>query len=95
MKQLVLILPFLGKKVDVSKIKKEVISYVGTRMMDSTDESVPGVLLKYPLGYDDMKRLSGQMPADASLIFIELRNEDLCESFLAAVEKEDYHEEQI
>ena len=95
MKQLVLILASLEKKVDVSKIKKEVISYVGMRMVDNTDENVPGVLLKFPLGYNDMKELSGLMPAEASLIFIDMRNEDSCESFLAAVEKEDYHEEQI
>lgn len=94
--ELVLIVPDLSKKVDVRKIKKEIISYVGTRLVDdSCAERVPGVLLKETIGSDDKKELSKLMSEDDSgvLIFIEVEDEeDYPEYYISA---KAYKEEEI
>lgn len=77
--ELVLVVPDLSKKVDIRRIKKEIISYVGTRLVDdSCAERVPGVLLKETIGSDDKKELSKLMSEDDSgvLIFIEVEDEE-------------------
>ena len=77
--ELVLIVPDMSKKVDIRKIKKEIISYVGTRLIsDSCSEKVPGVLLKETIGSDDKEKLSELMSEDdlGVLIFIEVEDED-------------------
>jgi hypothetical protein len=75
--ELVLIVPDLSKKVDIRKIKGEIISYVGTRLIDdSCSERVPGVLLKETIGKDDKEKLSELMSEDdlGVLIFIEVED---------------------
>lgn len=76
MEQLILIIPSVGAKLDMRRSIKQIVSYVGTRMVDSsTNESVPGVLLKSPLCKEDKKRLQEIIFAsngDGVLAFITL-----------------------
>ena len=75
--ELVLIVPDMSKKVDIRKIKNEIISYVGTRLIDdSCSERVPGVLLKETIDSDDKEELSKLMAEDdlGVLIFIEVED---------------------
>lgn len=77
--ELVLVVPDMSKKVDIRKIKNEIISYVGTRLInDSCSEKVPGVLLKETIGSDDKEKLSELMSKDdlGVLIFIEVEDEE-------------------
>lgn len=77
--ELVLIVPDMSKKVNIGKIKNEIISYVGTRLInDSCSEKVPGVLLKETIGSDDKEKLSELMSEDdlGVLIFIEVEDEE-------------------
>jgi hypothetical protein len=94
--ELVLIVPDMSKKVDIRKIKREIISYVGTRLIDdSCSERVPGVLLKETIGNDDKERLSKLMSEDdlGVLIFIEVEDgEDYPEYYISA---KAYKEEEI
>ena len=86
--ELVLVVPDMSKKVDIRKIKNEIISYVGTRLIDdSCSERVPGVLLKETIGSDDKQKLSGLMSEDnlGVLIFIEVEDEiDYPEYYISA-----------
>jgi len=86
--ELVLIVPDMSKKVDIRKIKREIISYVGTRLIDdSCSERVPGVLLKETIGNDDKERLSKLMSEDdlGVLIFIEVEDgEDYPKYYISA-----------
>ena len=75
--ELVLVVPDMSKKVDIRKIKNEIISYVGTRLIDdSCSEKVPGVLLKETISKDDKEKLSELMSENDSgvLIFIEVED---------------------
>ena len=77
--ELVLVVPDMSKKVDIRRIKKEIISYVGTRLVDdSCSERVPGVLLKETISKDDKEKLSELMSENDSgvLIFIEVEDEE-------------------
>ena len=77
--ELVLIVPDMSKKVDIRKIKNEIISYVGTRLInDSCSEKVPGVLLKETIDSDDKEKLSELMSEDdlGVLVFIEVEDEE-------------------
>lgn len=77
--ELVLVVPDMSKKVDIRKIKNEIISYVGTRLVDSScSERVPGVLLKETIDSDDKEELSKLMAKDdlGVLIFIEVEDEE-------------------
>ena len=91
--ELVLVVPDMSKKVDIRKIKNEIISYVGTRLIDdSCSERVPGVLLKETISKDDKKKLSELMSEDdlGVLIFIEIKDEETCpEYYISATYKED------
>ena len=54
MKQLVLIVPAVGQKLDIVKAKQQIISYVGTRMVEqSANPNTPGVFLKEELSKED------------------------------------------
>lgn len=57
MKQLVLIIPSLSAKLDIKRIVKQIISYVGTRMVEQADAEMPGVVLKETLSEEDKKTL--------------------------------------
>ena len=75
--ELVLVVPDMSKKVDIRRIKKEIISYVGIRLVDdSCSERVPGVLLKETIDSDDKEELSKLMAKDdlGVLIFIEVED---------------------
>ena len=75
--ELVLIVPDMSKKVDIRKIKREIISYVGTRLIiDSCPEEAPRVLLKETMRRKDKEKLSEIMTEDnlGGLIFIEVED---------------------
>lgn len=79
MECLVIIVPDLSKKVDVRKIKKEIVSYVGTRLIDesATVENSPGVVLKDTISDDDKEQLSKLMSKDelGVLVFIDVEED--------------------
>lgn len=76
--ELVLVIPDMSKKVDIRKIKTEIVSYVGTRLISELNENIPGVYLKETLSKDDKETLSELMSKDESgaLIFIEVEDEN-------------------
>lgn len=79
MEQLVLIIPIIGAKLDIKQSIKKIVSYVGTRMVDSdVSENIPGVLLKSPLCKKDKEHLQEIIFAsngDGVLAFITLPEE--------------------
>jgi len=95
MKTIVFILVSLDPKVgkvNVPALKKEIVKYVGTRMLaedlDDT-EYCPGIMLNDVLSDDDKKALATLMgedgPMKAGLVFIELTDEEY-----ETIEKVDY-----
>lgn len=54
MQQLVLIVPAVGQKFDMNKAKQQIVSYVGTRMVEQTaNPNTPGVFLREELSKED------------------------------------------
>lgn len=74
MKTLILILqhPVKKKQINIVAVKKQIVEYVGTRMLDkmSGEEDCPGVALNEVLPTKDKKALV-EMIHKAALIFIE------------------------
>lgn len=67
------------KKGDTSKkvvdLKNEIVKYVGTRMLDSDDETIPGLMINQTLAANEKKKLSEMCTDDEYLIFIESTDE--------------------
>ena len=75
MKTLILILqhPVKKKQINIVAVKKQIVEYVGTRMLDkemSGEEDCPGVALNGVLPTKDKEALV-EMLHKAALIFIE------------------------
>lgn len=80
MEQLVLIIPSIGVKLDMKRSIRQIVSYVGTRMVDDDllGENVPGVLLKSTLCKKDKENLQEivfSSNGDGVLAFITLTEE--------------------
>lgn len=88
--QLILIVPSMSKRVDIRKIKAEIIRYVGTRLtVDDTDlYELPGVVIKEPLPSEDKDYIS-KLIEDGVIVFIEFPHDgddDL--NYLDAISKQ-------
>ena len=76
MKQIVLIIPSVGAKINIEASKTKIVSYVGTRMVmkDSCDATMPGILVKEPLLKEDKEYLQKSIFTDGcgALAFITI-----------------------
>lgn len=75
MKTLILILqhPVKKKQVNIPAVKKQIVEFVGTRMLDkemSGEEDCPGVALNGVLSTKDKETLA-EMLHKAALVFVE------------------------
>ena len=85
MKQLILIIPAMSKKVSVAVIKTQIVSYVGTRLIDTNDNNVPGLLLKQGLSKADKEHISEFIKENGAIVFIDVdENFDSGENYLSA-----------
>jgi hypothetical protein len=85
MKQLILIIPAMSKKVSVAVIKTQIVSYVGTRLIDTNDNNVPGLLLKQSLSKADKEHISEFIKENGAIVFIDVdENFDSGENYLSA-----------
>lgn len=76
MNQVVIIIPKMSAKVDIKKLKKEIVAYVGLRLIESSTDDMPAVMFKESLNEEDMKHITSLIPeSDGSMIFIDV-NED-------------------
>ena len=81
MKTLILILqhPVKKKQINVVAVKKQIVEYVGTRMLDkemSVEEDCPGVALNGVLSTKDKETLA-EMLHKAALVFVEAPEEQI------------------
>ena len=96
MKQLILIIPAMSKKVSVAVIKTQIVSYVGTRLIDTNDNNVPGLLLKQSLSKTDKEHISEFIKENGAIVFIDVdENFDSGENYLSAKAFIDNEEETL
>ena len=86
MVQLVLIAPSILKKIDFKKVKQTIRSYVGTRLIDTDSEEIPGIILKEKLSKDDKKYLQKEIfpDNDGCLVFVDVNEDIECPEYLNA-----------
>lgn len=89
MKQLVLIIPSaLIKNFDYNAAKKSIASYIGTRLIETNAEELPGILIKEVLGSEDKQAIKDIVfPKDESgvIVFVAVNeNEEFNNSYLSA-----------
>jgi len=75
MTQLILIIPAMSKKVSVAAIKTQIVSYVGTRLIDNNDNNVPGLVLKQSLSKADKEHISEFIKENGAIMFIDIDEE--------------------
>lgn len=97
MAQLILIIPVMSKKVSVAAIKTQIVSYVGTRLIDENDNDVPGLLLKQSLSKADKEHISGFIKENGAIVFIDIDEElaDPGKNYLSAKAFIDNEEETL
>lgn len=80
MKQLIIIVPStLDKKFSMARAKKAIVEFIGTRLIDTDTNEMPGVILKQCLSKEDKKKLNSTIFPNSSngcLIFIEFDEMD-------------------
>lgn len=76
MKTVVLLAPCIGSKARVGNIKNAIISYVGMRMVETTDQEFPGVPLNGELSDKDVEHIHNlAKEQDCIAAFITLTDE--------------------
>ena len=87
MEQLVIIVPStMDKKFSMAQAKKAIVEYVGTRLIDTNEKEMPGVVLKECLYKDDKKALQKAIFPDNNgcLVFVRITNDEDCPDYLNA-----------
>ncbi len=76
----------MSKKVSVAVIKTQIVSYVGTRLIDTNDNNVPGLFLKQSLSKADKEHISEFIKDNGAIVFIDMDEElaDSGEDYLSA-----------
>lgn len=86
----------MSKKVSIAVIKAQIVSYVGTRLIDTNDNNVPGLLLKQSLSKTDKEHISEFIKENGAIVFIDVdENFDSGENYLSAKAFIDNEEETL
>lgn len=87
MLQLILIVPCIGAKVNVSELKRQITAYVGKRLIEDASKEAPCVFIKEPLSKEDKDYISDNIvnSNDCGLLFINIDRDDDNNKYLTAV----------
>lgn len=78
MEQLIIIVPStMDKKFSMAQAKKAIVEYVGTRLINTNEKEMPGVILKECLYKDDKEALQKAIfpNNDGALVFVRITDD--------------------